>query len=124
VLFIAAAMTIAVAFSSARALTLDEDRADAMYHYYDGGGVQVGGPALLVRKGVGGKTAVSAGYYADSISSASIDVVTTASPYRDQRNEYQLGVEHLAGDTRMSAGYTSSKENDYTANAVDLNVAH
>jgi hypothetical protein len=124
VLFLAAVMAGTAVFTAARALTLDEDRADAMYHYYSGGGVKVGGPALLVRKGIGGKTAVSAGYYADSISSASIDVVTTASKYSDQRDEYQVGVEHLAGDTRMSAGYTTSKENDYTANAVDLNVAH
>ena len=33
------------------ALVLPEDRADAMYHAYDGGGVTVDGPSILVRKG-------------------------------------------------------------------------
>ena len=57
---------------------LPEDRADAMYHYYDGGGVQIDGPSLLMRKQVGKSFSFFGNYYVDSISSASIDVVTTA----------------------------------------------
>ena len=34
------------------AAVLPEERADSMYHFYDGGGVRVTGPALLVRKNV------------------------------------------------------------------------
>jgi hypothetical protein len=117
-------VAVAMGGSSVHALTLDEDRADAMFHYYDGGGVEVNGPAVLVRKGVGGSTAVTAGFYADSISSASIDVVTTASPYTEKRDEYQVGVEHLAGNTRMSAGYVSSSENDYWSDVVNLDIAN
>ena len=33
------------------AAVLPEDRSDAMYHGYDGGGLQVEGPSVLVRKG-------------------------------------------------------------------------
>lgn len=106
------------------ALTLDEDRAEALFHYYDGGGVEVSGPAILVRKGVGAQTAVTAGYYADSISSASIDVVTTASPYSEQRDEYQFGVEHLSGDSRMSLSYTDSEESDYIAKTIAMDLTH
>ncbi|MCG7900178.1 MAG: hypothetical protein JAY85_17180, partial [Candidatus Thiodiazotropha weberae] len=34
------------------ATVLPEDRADIMYHRYDGGGVEVDGPSILVRKSV------------------------------------------------------------------------
>jgi len=41
----AAALSCAV-----RAGVLPEDRADLLYHSYDGGGVTIDGPSLLVRK--------------------------------------------------------------------------
>ncbi|MEW8155874.1 MAG: hypothetical protein AB2765_14945, partial [Candidatus Thiodiazotropha endolucinida] len=37
-----------------RATVLPEDRADIMYHRYDGGGVEVDGPSILVRKSFSG----------------------------------------------------------------------
>ena len=37
----------------ARAGVLPEERADALYHYYNGGGVEVDGPSVLVRKNIG-----------------------------------------------------------------------
>ncbi|MDJ0806416.1 MAG: hypothetical protein QNJ78_06230, partial [Gammaproteobacteria bacterium] len=64
---------------------LPEDRADLMYHVYDGGGVEVTGPSILVRKSVGESVSISGNYYVDSISSASIDVITSASPYQEER---------------------------------------
>ena len=61
---------------------LPEDRADALYHSYDGGGVEITGPSLMVLKKFGQNVAVSGNYYVDAISSASIDVVTSgASTY-------------------------------------------
>ncbi|MGA9031919.1 MAG: hypothetical protein WB402_05330, partial [Sulfuricaulis sp.] len=71
-----------------QATVLPDERADGMYHYYDGGGVRVTGPALLVRKNVTDNVAVSGSYYADTVSCASIDVVTTASPFKEKRTEY------------------------------------
>ena len=65
------------------AAVLPEDRVDAMYHSYDGGGLEVTGPSYLVRKGFKDKVSAWTNYYVDSISSASIDVITTASPYSD-----------------------------------------
>ena len=61
----------------ARAAVLPEDRTDLMYHYYSGGGVTVNGPAVLVRKSAGDNVSVSGRYYVDTVSSASVDVVTT-----------------------------------------------
>src|SRR4030065_85508 len=58
------------------AAVLPDDRADALYHYNDGGGVTVRGPALLVRKSVADTVSLSGRYYVDTITSASIAVVT------------------------------------------------
>ena len=51
-LLLVAALALA-APSPAGAAVLPEDRADALYHRYEGGGVTVDGPSLLVRKKVG-----------------------------------------------------------------------
>ena len=67
------------ALRAADAGVLPEDRADVLLHSYDGGGVTIQGPSVLVRKQFAQKFSVSANHYVDRVSSASIDVVTTAS---------------------------------------------
>jgi hypothetical protein len=106
------------------AAVLPDDRADALYHYYDGGGVTVRGPALLVRKSVADTVSLSGRYYVDTISSASIDVVTTASPYKDKREEFGAGIDYLHGNSLIGVTLSSSKENDYQADSFGLNVSH
>ncbi len=101
---------------AAGAVTLPEERADALYHRYDGDGVTIDGPSLLVRKNFKETVSVSAGYYVDNVSSASIDVVTSgASEYSERREEVSIGGEYLYGKSIFSAGYTNSDESDYTA---------
>jgi len=105
---------------------LPEERADTLYHYYDGGGIEINGPSLLVRKSVGEKVSVSASYYVDTISSASIDVITTgASPngYSEKRTQWGVGADYLHGDTTMSLGYSTSKENDYQADTLNFGIS-
>lgn len=105
---------------------LPEERADALYHYYDGGGIEIDGPSLLVRKSIGEKVSVSASYYVDTISSASIDVITTgASPdgYSEKRTQWGLGVDYLHGDTTMSMGFSTSEENDYQADTLNFAIS-
>ena len=102
---------------------LPEDRADILYHLYDGGGVQIDGPSILVRKQVGKSVSFAANYYVDMVSSASIDVITTASPYSEERKQYSLSMDYLRGNTTMSAGYTSSTESDFDANTYNLSVS-
>jgi hypothetical protein len=109
--------------ASAVAGVLPEERADALYHYYDGGGVEIDGPSLLVRKSVNEKVSVSASYYVDSISSASIDVVTTASKYSEERTQWGMGVDYLHEDTTMSLGFSSSDENDYQADTLNFAIS-
>jgi hypothetical protein len=107
----------------ALASVLPEDRTDFLYHRYDGGGVTIDGPSVLVRKSVGKSLSLSANYYVDMVSSASIDVITTASPYTEERTQYSLSGDYLRGNTTISAGYTSSVESDFDANTYSLAVA-
>ena len=85
---------------------LPEDRSDVMYHGYEGGGLRVEGPSVLVRKAYKDKFSVWGNYYVDMISSASIDVVTTASPYTEERTEYSIGADYLHDKTTMGASFT------------------
>lgn len=105
------------------AATLPEDRADVLYHGYDGGGLEVVGPSVLVRKAYKDKVSVWANYYVDMISSASIDVVSTASEYSETRIEKSLGIDYLHDRTTMGLSYTNSEEDDYSANVVNFGIS-
>jgi hypothetical protein len=108
----------------ATAAVLPEDRADVLYHRYDGGGVTIHGPSVLVRKKMAEKYSVSANYYMDLVTSASIDVeVSGASEYKEERKQYGLGFDYLRGKTTYSLGYTNSKENDYEAQTASFNIS-
>jgi hypothetical protein len=107
----------------AQAAVLPDDRADVLYHRYEGGGVTIDGPSLLVRKKVAENYSVSANYYVDMVSSASIDVMTTASPYEETRKQGSLAVDALNGKTQYTLSFTNSDENDYTANTASFDVS-
>ncbi|MFD2097967.1 DUF3570 domain-containing protein [Corallincola platygyrae] len=116
-------LTSFVLVNQAQAAVLPEDRADILYHRYEGGGMTIDGPAVLVRKSVSEKVSLSGYYYADAVSAASIDVVTTASPYTEDRDEYRFGVDYLHGKSTMSLSYSNSDESDYTANTLSFGVS-
>ena len=106
------------------ATILPEERSDAMYHSYDGGGVKVDGPSILVRKNFKDTVSVSGNYYVDNVSSASIDVITSgASAYSEKRSEYSVGADYLYHKSIISAGYTNSDESDYTSDTFSFNVS-
>jgi hypothetical protein len=111
-----------VAFRAGAAV-LPEDRADLLLHSYDGGGVTIQGPSLLVRKQFAQKFSASANYYVDKVSSASIDVITTASPYTEERTQYSLGLDYLHDRWTMNIGLSSSEENDYTAETFTFGIS-
>jgi len=112
-----------LASSGAQAGVLPEDRADVLYHLYTGGGVDINGPSVLVRKQVGRNTSFVANYYVDMISSASIDVITTASPYDEERTQWSLGMDYLHGNTTMTVNYTTSVESDFDATTYSFAVS-
>ena len=78
---------------------------------------------MLVRKKVGDNLSLSASYYEDMISSASIDVKLSASPYHETRKQENAGFDYLHGKSTYSAGYIHSKEPDYTANTSYYSVS-
>jgi hypothetical protein len=110
-------------FGSATAGVLPEDRTDILYHLYDGGGVEIDGPSVLVRKQVGKSVSIVGNYYVDMITSASIDVITTASPYTEERTQWSLGMDYLRGNTTMSVNYVVSEESDFDAETVAFSVS-
>lgn len=114
---------------AASAAVLPDERIDILYHSYDGGGVQIDGPSVLVRKNFGSAVSVSGKYYVDTVSGASIDVQaagvdvdSSASPYSEERTEYNLGVDYLRNRTLISLGYATSQENDYDAETVSFHI--
>jgi hypothetical protein len=121
------ALLLAIAIGlplTASAGVLPEDRADLLYHRYEGGGVTIQGPSLLVRKTMAEKYSVTANYYMDYVTSASIDVqVSGASKYKEERTQYSLGFDYLRGKTTYSLGYTHSKENDYLAKTISFGIS-
>ncbi|MCZ6887921.1 MAG: DUF3570 domain-containing protein [Gammaproteobacteria bacterium] len=102
---------------------LPEDRTDVLYHSYSGGGLEVDGPSILVRKGFKDSVSVWGNYYVDLITSASIDVVTTASPYQERRDEQSIGVDYLHGKTFLGLSYLKSDEDDYASNAARFGIS-
>lgn len=110
-------------FGAAHAADLPADHAEVMFHLYDGGGVQAAGPALLVRKSLFEKVSLSAGYYVDAVSNASIDVVTTASKYSETRQQFDLGLDYAVRDTLIHLSGSQGTEPDYEAQTVGLDVS-
>jgi hypothetical protein len=109
---------------TATAGVLPEDRADLLYFRYDGGGVEITGPSVLVRKSIGENFSVAANYYIDMVSSASVDVETSASPYEDERTQSSLALDFLHGKSTYSVGVVKSDESDYVADTWYANVSH
>lgn len=107
------------------AAVLPEERADVLYHSYSGGGININGPAVLVRTNAGDSVSLSAKHYVDTISSASIDVevILGASTYEEERIENAFTVDFLNEKTLMSLGYTSSEENDFTAETISFGIS-
>ena len=120
---IVASILLLATYGPVIADVLPDDRADILYHLYDGGGVTIDGPSILVRKKVGKSISFVANYYVDMISSASIDVVTTASPYTEERQQKSIGMDYLRGNTTMSISVTNSEESDFTSDSYSFSVS-
>ena len=109
--------------ASASGGVLPDDRGDVLYHRYEGGGVTIDGPSVLVRKKAGKSLSFVGNYYLDMVSSASIDVITTASPYTEEREQWSVGMDYLRGNTTMSVNYVSSVESDFDASTYAFSVS-
>ncbi len=122
--YLLALFLVLLSFNS-KAAVLPAERADALYHSYSGGGIDITGPAVLVRKSVSDSVSLSAKHYVDTISSASIDVevILGASTYEEERVENSFSIDLLNQKTLMSLGYTNSEENDFSADTVSFGIS-
>lgn len=115
---------LALLFSaSAQAAVLPEDQTDILYHRYEGGGMIIDGPSVLVRKQFKNTVSLWGNYYVDTLSSASIDVMTQGSPYEEERIETSIGADYLHDRTTLSISHTNSSEEDYEANSVGFGLS-
>jgi hypothetical protein len=102
---------------------LPDDRTDALYHRYQGGGITIQGPSILVQKKITDNFALTGNWYQDYISSASIDVKLSASPYKEKRTQQSGGFQYLHGKSTYSAGLIHSSEPDYKSNTTYYSVS-
>src|SRR5271154_2139262 len=75
---------------STSADVLPDDRADLFYSKYSGGGMDITGESVLVRKKITEDFALEANYFVDKVSGASIDVLSQASQIKDERKQKTL----------------------------------
>ena len=90
--------------------------------YSDSDHTQVVSPTVQAKSDVTPGTNVSVGYLVDAVSSASVDVVSQASPrtIHDTRHQASAGLAQQVGDANFHGGYSYSKENDYLSHTLDI----
>ena len=107
----------------AGAAVLPDDRADIFYSSYRGGGMDITGESVLVRKKFSEQFSVEANYFIDKISGASIDVTSGASPIEDERKQKTLSVDYIHDKTQYNLSYTNSTERDYISNTTHFSLS-
>ncbi len=116
-------LSLVLVCSGVGAAVLPAERADVLYHSYDGGGATIDGPSILIRKNLGDSVSIGVNQYIDNVTSASIDVVVSASNYTENRVENSLMVDYLNDKTTMSLGYSNSVESDFDSTTISLGVS-
>src|SRR6201996_5013958 len=76
---------------------LPEDRTDALYHRYQGGGITIQGPSILVQKKITDNFALTGNWYQDYTPRASSEWKGPASPYKEKRTQQSGGFMYLHG---------------------------
>lgn len=96
-----------------------------VYVRQDSNATRVISPRLRVRAPIAGEqTHIDASYAVDVWTSASVDIVASASqPVTEQRDELNLALDHVFGDLRLGGSYRFSIEPDYQSHGGSLNVS-
>jgi Protein of unknown function (DUF3570) len=108
---------------AAGAAVLPDDRADLFYSNYRGGGMDITGESVLVRKKFSEQFSVEGNFFIDKVSGASIDVLSQASVIKDQRNQKSLSVDYIHDKTQYNLSYTDSTERDYVSNTTHVSLS-
>jgi len=92
--------------------------------YTDTDHTSVVSPVVSAQADVANGTNVSLGYLADVVTSASIDIVTQASPttIHDTRHQFSSGVSQLHGPWTFAFHYLFSRENDYLSHNLSASI--
>ena len=107
----------------AGAAVLPDDRADIFYSSYRGGGMDITGESVLVRKKFSEQFAVQANYFIDKVSGASVDVLSNASVIKDERKQKSLSLDYIHDKTQYNLSYTNSTERDYISNTTHFSLS-
>jgi hypothetical protein len=102
---------------------LPDDRADLFYSTYRGGGMDITGESILVRKKFSEQFAVEGNYFIDKVSGASVDVLSQASVIKDTRKQKSLSIEYIHDKTTYNLSYTGSDERDYISNTAHFSLS-
>jgi hypothetical protein len=110
--------------------SLDSARAEqtataGVYVRQDSNATRVISPRVRLRAPiVDEQTHIDASYAVDVWTSASVDIVASASqPVTEQRDELNLGLDHVLGDLKLGGAYRFSKEPDYESHGGSLNLS-
>src|ERR1700716_3755906 len=107
----------------AGAAVLPDDRADLFWSQYKGGGMDIKGESVLVRKKFSEQFSVEANYFVDTVSGASIDVLSNASVIKDERKQKSVDLQYIRGKTAYSLSYTNSTEVDYKSDTAHFSLS-
>jgi hypothetical protein len=107
----------------AGAAVLPDDRADVFYSDYKGGGMDITGKSVLVRKKFTEQFAVEGNYFIDTVSGASVDVLSQASVIKDERKQKSLSLDYIHDKTQYNLSYTNSTERDYISNTTHFSLS-
>ena len=118
-----AALTALLLVRATSADVLPDDRADLFYSKYSGGGMDITGESVLVRKKFTENFAVEANYFVDKVSGASVDVLSNASVIKDERKQKSGTVEYMHDKTTYSLSYINSVERDYISNTTHASLS-
>jgi hypothetical protein len=105
------------------AAVLPDDRADVFYSDYKGGGMDITGESVLVRKKFSEQFAVQGSYFVDTVSGASVDVTSNASVIKDERKQKTLSLDYIHDKTQYNLSYTQSRERDYVSNTTHFSLS-
>ena len=108
---------------TAAADVLPDDRADLFYSKYNGGGMDITGKSVAVRKKVSEQLSFEGDYFVDTVSGASVDVLTSASAIHDQRTQKGITANYIRDKTEYTASYTNSVEDDYISNTSHFGLS-
>jgi hypothetical protein len=118
----AATIAVLLLIRATCADVLPDDRADLFYSKYSGGGMDITGESVAVRKKFTENFAISGNYFVDKVSGASIDVLSQASQIRDERIQKSATVEFVHDKTTYNATYQTSVERDYRSDTSSVSL--